>query len=60
MGLPGEGMRRSSNATHEPGHRLALDHPPGGTTAASVMKQGVQSIGPQTYDINDIVAKWGP
>lgn len=48
----------TSNATHELGHTLALDHPT--TTSSSVMKQGVQSIGPQSYDFFDIAAKWGP
>jgi len=48
-----------SNATHEVGHSLGLDHPSSGS-ASSVMQQGVQSIGPTTYDKNDIIAKWGP
>lgn len=48
-----------SNATHEVGHSLALAHTTG-TTSASVMYQGIQSIGPTTYDKNEIIGKWGP
>ncbi|MEF2246753.1 hypothetical protein [Paenibacillus sp. IITD108] len=51
--------QRVSNATHEVGHSLSMAHP-SGTTVSSVMHQGIQSIGPSTYDKNEIIAKWGP
>lgn len=46
-----------SNATHEVGHTLSQAHP--NTSSASVMKQGVQSIGPTSYDKSSIISKWG-
>ncbi|MBN7774463.1 hypothetical protein [Clostridium aminobutyricum] len=47
-----------STATHEVGHTLSLAH----TTASveSVMREGaIQFIGPTTYDITQLKAKWG-
>lgn len=41
-----------SNATHEYGHT-----PDSGSS--SVMKSGIQDIGPTTYDIQEIRLKWG-
>lgn len=48
-----------SNATHEIGHSLSLDHTSQSSSAISVMKQGIQAIGPQSYDINSLRSKWG-
>ncbi|MBO9609666.1 MAG: hypothetical protein J7639_27165 [Paenibacillaceae bacterium] len=48
---------RISNLTHEVGHSLKLAHP--STSQTSVMNQGIQSIGPSTYDQNELKAKWG-
>jgi len=45
-----------SNATHELGHTLSLAHPT--SFQISVMNQGIQSIGPTTYDKNQLKAKW--
>ncbi|BCG57093.1 hypothetical protein PUR_05180 [Paenibacillus sp. URB8-2] len=47
----------SSNATHEVGHTLSQAHPV--TSEASVMKQGIQSIGVQSYDVMSLISKWG-
>ncbi|MEC0106951.1 matrixin family metalloprotease [Paenibacillus taichungensis] len=47
-----------SNATHEYGHALGLDHTPD-SGSSSVMKSGIQDIGPTTYDIQEIRLKWG-
>ncbi|MCE5172731.1 hypothetical protein LQV63_26020 [Paenibacillus profundus] len=47
-----------SNATHEIGHTVSLAHSPS-SSGPSVMKQGIQDIGPQTYDKNELKAKWG-
>lgn len=47
-----------SNATHEFGHALGLDHTPD-SGSNSVMKSGIQAIGPTTYDIQEIRLKWG-
>ena len=46
-----------SNATHEIGHTLSQAHPD--TSLSSVMKQGIQSIGPTSYDKSSITSKWG-
>ncbi|KOY83310.1 hypothetical protein I6G82_06060 [Lysinibacillus macroides] len=56
-----------SNAVHEIGHSLKLAHPGQGTESStpvpsgqySVMNQGIQSIGPQSYDKNELIKKWG-
>lgn len=48
-----------SNATHEIGHSLAQDHVPDNSTINSVMRQGVQNIGPTSYDMISIRNKWG-
>ncbi|TKI57572.1 hypothetical protein E8L90_20090 [Brevibacillus antibioticus] len=48
---------RISNATHEIGHSLKLAHPVGNVT--SVMKQGIQSRGPSSYDQTELKNKWG-
>lgn len=48
---------RTSNATHEIGHSLKLAHPVGNVT--SVMKQGIQSRGPSSYDKTELKNKWG-
>jgi len=47
-----------SNATHEIGHSLSLDHPYV-TSNSAVMKKGIQSIGPTTYDKSELKSKWG-
>ncbi|WP_084065327.1 hypothetical protein [Paenibacillus stellifer] len=47
----------SSNATHEVGHSLSQDHTT--TSASSVMKQGIQSVGVTTYDAMSLISKWG-
>ncbi len=47
-----------SNATHEYGHVLGLDHTPD-SGSNSVMKSGIQDIGPTAYDIQEIRLKWG-
>ncbi|MFM9282163.1 hypothetical protein [Paenibacillus jiagnxiensis] len=55
-----DGMSQSeriSNATHEVGHTLSMAHPV--TSRSSVMKQGVQSIGVQSYDKESLIEKWG-
>ncbi|WP_144941340.1 hypothetical protein [Paenibacillus sp. 32O-W] len=49
--------QKVSNATHELGHTLKLAHP--SSTQVSVMNQGIQSIGPTTYDKNELKRKWG-
>lgn len=41
--------QRSSNATHEVGHTVKMKHPTS-YTGSSVMRQGIQSIGPTSYD----------
>ncbi|MEJ8305733.1 hypothetical protein [Saccharibacillus sacchari] len=47
-----------SNAGHEFGHSIGLgETPPSGPS--SLMKQGVQSIGPTSYDISEIRLKRG-
>ena len=46
-----------SNYAHEFGHTLSLSHPSSSVTA--LMKQGIQSIKPQTHDKNNLKAKWG-
>lgn len=56
-----------SNAIHEIGHSLKLAHPGQGTQSTtpvpsgqeSVMNQGIQSIGPQSYDKKELIKKWG-
>ena len=49
--------QRISNATHEIGHSLKLAHPT--QTVTSVMNQGIQSIGPKSYDKSELKDKWG-
>lgn len=49
--------QRISNATHEIGHTLKLKHPTD-STKSSVMKQGIQSIGPTSYDYSELKRKW--
>jgi len=51
--------QRTSNATHEIGHTLSLAHPTNTVVLESVMKTGIQSTGPQTYDHNELKRKWG-
>ncbi|NGM84221.1 hypothetical protein G5B47_17560 [Paenibacillus sp. 7124] len=51
------GPERISNATHEVGHTLSQAHPV--TSQSSVMKQGIQSIGVQTWDKESLISKWG-
>ncbi|MBN3526553.1 hypothetical protein [Paenibacillus apiarius] len=48
-----------SNATHEIGHTVSLAHTSPSSSSPSVMKQGIQDIGPQTYDKNELKSKWG-
>ncbi|RKJ50458.1 hypothetical protein D7X33_32605, partial [Butyricicoccus sp. 1XD8-22] len=51
--------QRVSNATHEIGHTLKLAHPTD-DSVVSVMRQGIRSIGPTTYDYNELDRKWSP
>ncbi|WP_051263322.1 hypothetical protein [Tuberibacillus calidus] len=46
-----------SNYTHEFGHSLSLGHP--SESSASVMHQGIQSIGPQSLDKSNLRKRWG-
>lgn len=48
--------QRRSNAAHEIGHTLKLAHPSVSVTA--IMNQGIQSILPQSYDIQELGRKW--
>jgi hypothetical protein len=50
--------QKISNAAHEVGHSLSLDHTPS-SGSSSIMKMGIQSIAPTTYDITQLKAKWG-
>jgi len=47
-----------SNAGHEIGHSIGLDHTPS-DGPNSIMKSGIQNIGPTTYDISEIRLKRG-
>ncbi|WFA87247.1 hypothetical protein [Paenibacillus amylolyticus] len=47
-----------SNAGHEIGHSIGLDHTPS-DGANSIMRSGIQNIGPTTYDITEIRLKRG-
>ena len=58
--MDSEGMtkaQRISNTTHEIGHSLKLSHPTRNET--SVMNQGIQKIGPTSYDKSELRSKWG-
>lgn len=56
-----------SNAVHEIGHSVKLAHPGQGTLSKtpvpsgqeSVMNQGIQSIGPQSYEKKELIKTWG-
>lgn len=48
-----------SNISHELGHSLSLAHTTDPSVTSSVMFQGIQSIGPQQYDKNQLKSKWG-
>lgn len=60
-------VQRSSNSAHEIGHSLKLAHPGGGTKrvapvpagSQSLMNQGIQGFGPQKYDKDELIFKWG-
>jgi hypothetical protein len=56
---PGSSAVRISNAIHELGHTLSLAHTTQSGITDSVMFQGIQTIGPQQYDKNQLKAKWG-
>jgi hypothetical protein len=59
--------QRVSNCTHEIGHSLKLAHPGQGTKRVAavpagrgaVMNQGIQDFGPQQYDKDELIYKWG-
>jgi hypothetical protein len=48
---------RFSNATHEVGHTVKMKHPVS-YTGNTVMRQGIQAIGAQTYDYSELARKW--
>lgn len=50
-------QERISTTAHEIGHSLGLSHPL--TTEPSLMRQGVQSIGPMPFDRFELKRKWG-
>lgn len=47
-----------SNATHEVGHSISLAHPPDSDNRSRVMRQGIQSIGPQAADKESLIYRW--